>query len=204
MGIDFKTETERLGEATAGVTGAVPLAGFQPLAAASPLGALRPAIAAAGFSGGYLGNDITAVLQAIRHRSAAEIILAAPLTSFFRAWSVQGRRSALGVIRDAFLKIHGREPLLDELDSYLTGVLEARLNAGEVRYLIAAHAGLSEPKRVLNARQMALKVVGAGWRRVFGARLVPFRFSSQSLALDALMLDVARLSITLTTAPKPG
>jgi hypothetical protein len=209
MAIDLAAETERqrAAEAAAAKLQAarerlLSMAEPSALGASKPLTA--PQVAPAMFSGSVTPQEM---IDQVRLKSGHAFTMNAPFHNFFRAWPVLGRRSVLAVVREAFLLINGREPTLDECESYLRGAVEARLNSGELRYLIAVNAGIASPKNTLSKRQLLLKVLGTLARRTIGKRGVPYRFSAIELAFDSFVLDAMRLTTSLmsgTGAPNSG
>ena len=134
-----------------------------------------------------------------RLKSGDAFTMNAPFPNFFRAWPLLGRSSVLAVVREAYLLINGREPTLNECESYLRGAVESRLNSGELRYLIAVNAGLVTPRTTLTKRQLALKVLGTLARRTLGKRAVPYKFTPVELAFDSFLLDAMRLTTAMMT-----
>lgn len=209
MAIDLAAETERQRAAEAAAA-RLEAARERLLGHAnpSPLSASRPLTPAqtapAGFSVSMSPREL---FEHVRARSGHAFTMDAPFSNFFRAWPLLGRRSVLAVVREAFLLINGREPTLDECESYLRGAVEARLNSGELRYIVAVNAGIVSPKNTLTKRQFVLKVLGTLARRTVGKRGVPYRFTAAELAFDSFMLDAMRLTTAMTTgggAPNSG
>ena len=98
----------------------------------------------------------------------------------------------IAVTREAFSKIHSREPSVADLVYNLDLARRLNFNDAELYYLVAAHAGRPRPLLTLTVFQMLRKLAAFATRKILGARFIPFGFPAGTLIHDNFMIEIMR------------